>query len=533
MRKRVLISPRRVLVLLSLAFLWLGQRPLVAANGPDNVLLDFTAKWCGPCREMSPIVSRLERENLPVLKVDIDEQPNLAQKYQIKSIPCFVLVANGREINRIVGPTSEQTLRQMVKMLPRNEPRTNTAPNSPSQGKPQPKAAQQFAKNPESRLTPTSDMESIRGQNPDSEQITDPSIAEPLAASTRIRVKDGSKVHFGSGTIIDSQDDRSIILTCGHIFRGMSREAVVEVDVYSNPKARPQTIIGKVVRSDLGSDLGVVEISPKRKLPFVRLATSSESLVVKDKVCSIGCGGGDRPTIQNHQITSINKYNGTENIECSGAPQQGRSGGGLFHNSQLVAVCVAAEPKDQRGIYHSMKPIAHILAKANLGRLVNPTQLNSPASSEDFPVREEIAANDLAAESLVAMGGGDELSGIPSELLQGAEGNSADYVGAEIVCIVRPKTPGTMSRVVIVNQASSRFVSDLLHESGSRAAETAATAPKGSNRAKSVTRPAAANAKASSQMAMQKPRIEEKSTIDEPETFETSFEPQRYRRHRD
>ena len=80
MRKRVLISPRRVLVLLSLAFLWLGQRPLVAANGPDNVLLDFTAKWCGPCREMSPIVSRLERENLPVLKVDIDEQPNLAQK---------------------------------------------------------------------------------------------------------------------------------------------------------------------------------------------------------------------------------------------------------------------------------------------------------------------------------------------------------------------------------------------------------------------------------------------------------------------
>ena len=104
---------------LGLSGISLTSIPTGAAEDPHNVLLDFSARWCGPCQKMSPIVSKLERQGYPIRQVDIDDEKALAQKYQVESIPCFVLIANGREINRITGPTDEKQLRSLMMMLPK------------------------------------------------------------------------------------------------------------------------------------------------------------------------------------------------------------------------------------------------------------------------------------------------------------------------------------------------------------------------------------------------------------------------------
>ena len=51
------------------------------AAAEETVLLDFTASWCGPCRQMLPVVDRLAAEGVPVRKVDIDQEPQLAQRF--------------------------------------------------------------------------------------------------------------------------------------------------------------------------------------------------------------------------------------------------------------------------------------------------------------------------------------------------------------------------------------------------------------------------------------------------------------------
>ena len=94
----------------------------VQAAAPKGVLLDFTATWCGPCQKMSPLISRLKREGYPIKKVDVDQEPDLAKRFNVTSIPAFVLVVEGREVARSVGSTTESNLRRMLARIPSSEP---------------------------------------------------------------------------------------------------------------------------------------------------------------------------------------------------------------------------------------------------------------------------------------------------------------------------------------------------------------------------------------------------------------------------
>ena len=85
-------------------------------NSDKTVLLDFYADWCGPCRMVSPIVSEIakERSDIKVGKINVDEQPELAAKFQVMSIPMLAVIKNGKLDNPVVGYRPKEQIESML-----------------------------------------------------------------------------------------------------------------------------------------------------------------------------------------------------------------------------------------------------------------------------------------------------------------------------------------------------------------------------------------------------------------------------------
>ena len=84
-------------------------------------VIDFWATWCGPCKLMNPILDEVEKENpdLTITRIDIDSDKDMVEQYNIQSVPTYVILKDGKEVDRIIGAKPKFAF--LKRVFPENE----------------------------------------------------------------------------------------------------------------------------------------------------------------------------------------------------------------------------------------------------------------------------------------------------------------------------------------------------------------------------------------------------------------------------
>lgn len=86
-------------------------------NANQPVLVDFSAQWCGPCRSLAAIVDALAEQyagSARIMKVNVDDNPQLVERYRVQAIPTLILFRDGEEKQRLVGVVRQQEIAQAI-----------------------------------------------------------------------------------------------------------------------------------------------------------------------------------------------------------------------------------------------------------------------------------------------------------------------------------------------------------------------------------------------------------------------------------
>lgn len=449
-----------------------------AANPPLRsdrpVLLDFWLPTCGPCRDMDPVVARLHQEGFDVRKVDGSRLPDAATRYGVQRYPTFVLLSGGREVWRVEGKVDYNVLR------------TSLLNATPKQTKPPIALGAATA--------PVGSSSRPAAQNASFQLGTDrgpagPTAEQLLAASVRIRVEDPQGRAFGTGTIIDSRQGEALVLTCGHLFRDQTSQAPVTIELFAVAGGAPRVVDrapGQVVAVDLENDVALVSLRPNRPVTVRRVAESLAAVTAGAPVWSVGCDLGADPTVRTSQVIGVNRTHRPPNITSTGAPVQGRSGGGLFNAAgDLIGVCFGADEKLNEGLYADLvsihaqldqvglreiyqRPAAELATQPTTAPLSTVATAATPIpASQLTPVAPPImrAQNSPAATfglaSPPSAADNFRLAQLSAAERANLEELSRRAESSEVICIVRPKTPGGKSEVIALDDVSPAFLQAL------------------------------------------------------------------------
>lgn len=89
---------------------------LIASAGSKTTIVDFWAKWCGPCKILGPILDKIaeENSNIQVIKVDVDENSELSAKYEIRSIPTVFIYKDGLKVDSFFGMKKKDEILKLI-----------------------------------------------------------------------------------------------------------------------------------------------------------------------------------------------------------------------------------------------------------------------------------------------------------------------------------------------------------------------------------------------------------------------------------
>jgi len=273
-----------------------------------------------------------------------------------------------------------------------------------------------------------------------------------LKASVRIRVEGAKEVALGSGTIIDQRQDpngqggEALVLTCAHIFRESQGRAPIRVERFDDPAAQPAA--GRILRYDLDRDVALLTFRVEAPCTVAKISPKGTQARQSDPVISIGCDNGQPPTAQRSRVIAINKIQGAPNLQVSGQPAVGRSGGGLFDvQGRLIGICNFADPQDRAGLYADVVSGHELLAQAGLAEIsLAAGRSDDPASIQ--PAQPPAMAQNMPREAPLA-------GGVPA----------TDSAATELICVVRTGS-GAASRneTIIISNASPELVNRLVAE---------------------------------------------------------------------
>ena len=326
-------------------------------------------------------------------------------------------------------------------------------------------------------------------------------LAVPMDASVKLRVDSHNGHDWGTGTIIDSRQgpegQEALILTCGHLFRTwgphfseeLHKQRNFEVHLYGENSST--IVYGRCLYYDLEVDLALVIIAPPSPVQAVPIAPAGYQIQPGQQAWSIGCDNGSNPTVQTHQIMSVDRFfKARDNralfhfIQVSGAPVSGRSGGGLFSaEGYLIGVCNTGDPAVNDGHFVPPHVIRHILDTMGLTFVYQNTSLVEPVPQTPSPTAlvavtpltplapiESVATAPISTVPPVAMvstpasifaNNQSNMNQIEQATLEEVTRRKQD--GDEVIVIINSRNPGTRSDVIRLNGTSSQFLDALVN----------------------------------------------------------------------
>lgn len=292
-----------------------GERPNILSSSSnrlaakpqaaDAVLLEFYADWCGPCRDVAPAVDAMVAAGYCVERINVDQEQARAAEYGVDRIPCFVAVADGREIDRVTGGCSYERLDAMMKR------------RLPSVG------------NPQSAIQDTqSPHPAWRYEQPEGYR----------RAVVRIFSDDDTKSRsIGSGALV-RWNGRIVVLTARHVVKGV-KSIIVEL-------CTRRTHWAKVVKVDAVWDCAVLELVGELEgVEPVDVELGNDAMQREgNRLESCGYGPDGKLACNSGSFLGYRRSTATPQgpddwLVISGHARGGDSGGPVFnHRGRLVGV---------------------------------------------------------------------------------------------------------------------------------------------------------------------------------------------------